>query len=58
VYDTYPPDVPLTTMPPAVLAALPKLPEEIRYGFVGRALVLLDEHADIIVDFVPDAFPG
>jgi len=55
VNDAYPTELPLSTMPPDVLAALPKLPEELEYRFVGTALVLLDTHADLIVDFVPDA---
>lgn len=55
VNDTYPTELPLSTMPPDVLAALPRLPEELEYRFVGTALVLLDTHADLIVDFVPDA---
>jgi hypothetical protein len=39
-------------MPPQVLAALPKLPQELEYRFVGARLILLDTHADIILDFV------
>lgn len=51
----YPPDVPLSTMPPDMLAALPKLQEELEYRFVGTTLVILDSHADLIVDILPDA---
>ena len=51
VNERYPSSVPLSTMPHPVLAALPKLPEELEYRFLGTRLILLDTHADIIVDF-------
>jgi hypothetical protein len=53
----YPDDVPLSTVPPQVLAALPKLPEELEYRFVGRRLILLDVHAHTIADYMDNAFP-
>jgi hypothetical protein len=53
----YPDTVPLSTIPPQVLEGLPKLPEEMEYRFVGNTLVLMDVHAHIIADFIPDAFP-
>jgi hypothetical protein len=53
----YPDGVPLTTMPPQVLAALPKLPPELEYRFIGERLVLLDGPAHLIVDFIQDALP-
>jgi len=53
----YPDQVPLSTMPPEVLQALPALPEELEYRFVGDALILLDVHAQVVVDFFPDALP-
>jgi hypothetical protein len=53
----YPDTVPLSTMPPDVLAALPPLPEDLEYRFVGHRLILLDTKAHLIVDFVDDAFP-
>ena len=37
-------------MPPQVLQALPKLPEELEYRFIGDRLILFDIHAHIIVD--------
>lgn len=43
------------TVPPVLLHALLTLPEELNYRFIGRDLVLLDLHADLIVDFLPDA---
>lgn len=53
----YPDEVPLSTVPPQVLSALPKLPEELEYRFVGERLVLLDVHAHTIADYMNDAFP-
>jgi hypothetical protein len=53
----YPDDVPLSTVPPQVLAALPKLPEELEYRFVGGRLILLDVHAHTIADYMDNAFP-
>jgi len=43
---------------PALLAALPALPEELEYRFVGWDLVLVDTHADLVVDILKDALPG
>lgn len=53
----YPDTVPLATMPPQVLAALPKLPAEIEFRFIGERLILLDVPAHLVVDFVEDALP-
>lgn len=53
----YPDAYPRTTMPPDVLKALPQLPEEMEYRFVGSQLILLDQHAHLIPDFIPDALP-
>lgn len=55
VNDRWPGTVPYPTMLPAVLAALPALPEGLEYRFMNNALVLLDIDANLIVDFVPDA---
>jgi hypothetical protein len=54
----YPDDVQLTTMPPGLLRALPELPEEMEYRFIGPHLILFDQHAHIIPDFIPNALPG
>jgi len=54
----YPDDVALTTMPPGLLKALPELPEEMEYRFIGPHLILFDQHAHIIPDFVPNALSG
>ena len=54
----YPDEVPLSTVPPQVLASLPKLPKEIEYRFVGDHLVLLDVQAHIVIDYIADALPA
>lgn len=53
----YPDSVPLATMPPQVLAELPRLPDDLEYRFIASRLILLDVHAHIIVDFIEDALP-
>jgi hypothetical protein len=50
-----PDGVPLTTMPPEILGALPKLPEHLEYRFIGKRLVLLDLHAQLVVDYIDGA---
>lgn len=57
VNQPYPDSIPLSTMPPQILDALPKLPEELEYRFVGERLILFDHHAHIIVDYVDRALP-
>jgi hypothetical protein len=57
VNSRYPDQVPLSTMPPQVLASLPALDEDLEYRFIGRRLVLLDVHAHLIVDFTEDVLP-
>jgi hypothetical protein len=57
VNQLYPDALPLSTMPPQVLEALPRMPEELEYRFIGDHLILLDPHAHIIADFIPNALP-
>lgn len=52
---SYPVRTPFTTMPPNVLAALPKLPADLEYRFLGRHLVLVDTRASVIIDRIPYA---
>lgn len=42
---------------PALLDALPALPDVLQYRFVDRDLVLVDVHADLVVDILRDALP-
>jgi len=51
----YPEAAPLPTVPPNLLAALPKLPEDLEYRIVNKDLILRDVHANLIVDFIPNA---
>jgi hypothetical protein len=53
----YPEGEPVTTVPPNVLLTLPKLPEGLEFRFVGRHLILRDDRANLIVDFIPNALP-
>jgi hypothetical protein len=57
VNQTYPAGVPLQSTPPSLLLNLPPLPPELEYRLVGRALILRDIEANLIVDFIPDAVP-
>jgi hypothetical protein len=43
---------------PALVAALPPLPDELQYRLVGRDLVVIDLHADLVVDILKDALPA
>lgn len=54
----YPDDVPVSTMPPEILKALPKLEEILEFRFVGRHLILMDVPAHLIVDIVDNAMPS
>ena len=51
----YPEGAPLPTVPPNLLAALPKLPEDLDYRIINRDLILLDVHTNLIVDYIPNA---
>lgn len=57
VNSRYPDEVPLSTMPPQVLAMLPKLPDHLEYRFIGSRLILLDVHAHTIADYIENALP-
>lgn len=57
VNQSYTKHVPLQSTPSTLLLNLPKLPPELEYRVVGRALVLRDVEANLIVDFFPDAIP-
>jgi hypothetical protein len=57
VNSRYPDEVPVSTVPPQVLSALPPLPDELEYRFIGERLILLDIHAHTIADFMDNVFP-
>ncbi len=52
----WPERVPFEFVPPQLLSTLPHLPPELQYRIIGSSLVLWDDHADLIVDFLPGAF--
>ena len=51
----YPPNIPVSNVPPQILLVLPRLPEELEYRFIGERLVLLDVHSFTIVDYIDRA---
>lgn len=53
----YPAGRSVPALPPCLLEALPALPPEVRFSFVGADLILWDLHAGLIVDYVPRAVP-
>ena len=55
VNDSYREGKPFSTVPSRILAALPTLPDEIEYRFLGRHLILLDTKASAILDRIPYA---
>jgi len=57
VNDSYPRDKPLSTMPPDLLARLPRLPEGVQYRFVGSTLILHDIKTNLVIDRLPEAIP-
>ena len=52
---TYPKERSVSTVPANILAALPRLPDDIQYRFLGPHLVLHDIRANIILDRLPCA---
>lgn len=57
VHLRYPAASSLATMPAQLLSALPALPHGLEYRLAGRALILRDSDAALILDFLPDALP-
>jgi len=57
VNEPYPTSVPLSTMPPQILAPLPRLPKGLEFRFLGPRLILLDTEADLIIDFTDGVIP-
>lgn len=50
----YPDAAPASSVPSSLLLKMPPLPDQVKYGFVGSALILRDTEASVILDFVPD----
>lgn len=53
----YPETEELLEMPPTLLLRLPQLPQQVRYRYVGRNLLLVDRENGLIIDFMTDALP-
>lgn len=53
----YPDGAPFSSVPGSLLLKLPLLPDEVRYRFVGRALILRDTQANVILDYLMDVVP-
>lgn len=55
VNSEYPKQNTISSVPPAVLAVLPKLPEDVYYRFLDTDLVLHETKANIMLDRIDDA---
>ena len=53
----YPDGQPVSTVPLAILKALPPLPGGLEYRFAGTRLILLDAQTQVIVDYMDQALP-
>jgi hypothetical protein len=57
VNERYPDDVPLSSVPSALLESLPRLPDVLEYRFLGDDLILLDSGVRVIVDVIRGVLP-
>ena len=53
----YPKTKELVEMPPTLLLALPQLPKQMRYRYVGTHLLLVDRENGLIIDYMVNALP-
>ena len=53
----YPEAAELLEMPAKLLLALPELPKQVRYRFVGNNLLIVDRENHLIVDYMTKALP-
>ena len=53
----YPAAIELAEIPAPLLLALPQLPKQVRYRFVGRHMLLVDRENGLIVDYMLNALP-
>jgi hypothetical protein len=54
----WPADAPRAAVPPRLLTSLYPLPDGLEYRFLDRHLVLLDDEADLVVDYIRDVVPS
>jgi len=57
VHSRYPVGFVLASTPPTLLHALPTLPPQLEYRFIGRTLIVRDIEAALIIDYLSDALP-
>lgn len=57
VNGVYPEAAELVEMPATLLQALPPLPKQVRYRFVGTNLLIVDRENHLIVDYMTNALP-
>jgi hypothetical protein len=50
-------EAPFSSVPPSLLLKIPILPEQVRYRFVGRDLIIRDTDANVILDYLKDVVP-
>ncbi|HEX7283019.1 MAG TPA: hypothetical protein VF239_13260 [Vicinamibacterales bacterium] len=55
VNSEYPKQNPVSSVPPSILAALPRLPDDVFYRFLDTDLVLHDTRANIMLDRIDNA---
>ncbi|MBX7170205.1 MAG: hypothetical protein K1X72_04555 [Pyrinomonadaceae bacterium] len=53
----YPSEKEQLEMPPTLLLALPQLPKELWYRFVGSNFLLVDKENGLIIDFITNTLP-
>jgi hypothetical protein len=57
IHKRYPAASSMATTPGRVLAVLPPIPAALEYRFIGRALILRDRDAAMIIDYIADVLP-
>jgi hypothetical protein len=57
IHMRFPAASPMATMPPSLLAVLPRLPASLEYRIIGEVLILRDVEAALILDLIPAAVP-
>ena len=57
VNSPYPDPKEFSEVPPTVLLKLPQLPKQVKYRYVGRNLLLVDNDNNLIIDYMLDALP-
>jgi hypothetical protein len=58
VNEPYPPEAPLGTFPALLIDALPPLPDDLEYRFMGRYLIIRDEATNLVVDYLLELTPA